>query len=219
MTPSDGFIYVAVMSAMPKLVKIGKTTRDPDERLAEISHGLGVPEEFSCAFKMRFTDCHHAESVIHAVLAKQRYNKEFFELSIDDAVAAVRKVKALLENGAHENGYSAGSVAGSAICAVVFKSKPVVRFGVTDLSREEVLSRLGKLYPESRFMLLAFEPCASPDMTAELLKTKIAQFPEEADGFVRIEPIARAIQVVTEILSEVEANQRLDDKKRLWYGL
>lgn len=37
MTNNRGYIYVLANSAMPDLVKVGKTTRTPAERAAELS--------------------------------------------------------------------------------------------------------------------------------------------------------------------------------------
>ncbi len=39
---SQGFIYIAINPAFPKFLKIGKTTREPEERISELSSGTGI---------------------------------------------------------------------------------------------------------------------------------------------------------------------------------
>lgn len=83
-----GYIYVASNKAMPGLVKIGMTTKNPRERLKEL-YTTGVPVPFSLIFEQRVKDPHLAEKVLHHKLASYRVTKkrEFFEIDAGSAVS------------------------------------------------------------------------------------------------------------------------------------
>lgn len=102
-----GFIYALTNPAMPGHVKIGMTKRRPEERLAELSSATGVPVEFSLAYSRAFEKVALAEKVIHADLEARGLrvsdSREFFQLSVDDAIAAIDAASArLAESSARE---------------------------------------------------------------------------------------------------------------------
>lgn len=90
-----GYIYCLTNRAIPKLVKIGKTARDPMARAAEISAGTGVPTPFDVAWSMKVRDMDRAETDLHHALSKFRLQKkrEFFRCSPGQARAAAKKLQ------------------------------------------------------------------------------------------------------------------------------
>ncbi|MBC8737345.1 hypothetical protein F6X40_11075 [Paraburkholderia sp. UCT31] len=84
-----GYVYILTNPSIPGQVKIGKTTRSPQERLAEISGATGVPTPFDLAYYKAFPDCHVAERMIHQALEESglRISKarEFFRCSLPEA--------------------------------------------------------------------------------------------------------------------------------------
>ncbi|MFC4426392.1 GIY-YIG nuclease family protein [Deinococcus navajonensis] len=88
MTPGD--VYVLVNPAMPEMVKIGKTTRNVNDRVRELSAATGVPQKFILVYHRRFDDVDQAESAIHAALhsrgVRASPNREFFLISPTDAI-------------------------------------------------------------------------------------------------------------------------------------
>lgn len=78
----QGWIYVLVNSSIPGLVKVGRTTRAPAERAAELSGATSVATPFVLAFDQEFADCVLAEQEIHAELDRRglrvAHNREFF---------------------------------------------------------------------------------------------------------------------------------------------
>ena len=90
---SRGYVYILFHSAMPGLVKIGQTTRDPSDRATEIG-GTGVPGRFAVAYRESVPDCRAAERRIHQSLAAYRYDprREFFQISLEAAIEEVRKI-------------------------------------------------------------------------------------------------------------------------------
>lgn len=99
--PDQGYLYLLLNLSMPELVKIGKTTRTPKERGRELSAATGVPTPFVVAYEMFVDDCHRAEKRIHELLEPQRVseNREFFRMSVSDAVNAMLEVKRLVQQG------------------------------------------------------------------------------------------------------------------------
>ncbi len=92
-----GYVYVLMNPSLQGLVKIGKTTKDPEERAAELSSATGVPTPFVVAYKLFVSDCSQAEAFVHAFLEKKGYrltdNREFFNIPINEAIDAVLAVK------------------------------------------------------------------------------------------------------------------------------
>jgi predicted Zn-ribbon and HTH transcriptional regulator len=86
-----GYIYVLTNPAMPGLVKIGHTT-DVERRVKELSLATGVPRTFVVELFQLTADAAETEGLIHASLDSHRYseNREFFEVSLSVAIAAVR---------------------------------------------------------------------------------------------------------------------------------
>jgi len=93
----SGYVYVLMNPSMPNLVKIGKTTRDPEERAKELSSTTGVPTPFTVVYDGYFQSCTKAEQHIHLVLEEKGFrvsmNREFFEIPIKDAIDAVMQTK------------------------------------------------------------------------------------------------------------------------------
>jgi len=95
----QGWVYVLVNSSIPGMVKVGRTTRPPGERAAELSAATGVATPFVLAFEQTFADCVQAEQDIHAELDRMRMrvaaNREFFRGSPADIVRIVLEVASL----------------------------------------------------------------------------------------------------------------------------
>jgi hypothetical protein len=92
----QGWIYVLVNSSIPGLAKVGRTTRSPAERVAELSGATGVATPFVLAFDQDFADCVAAEREVHAELDRRGLrvapNREFFRGSPAEIVRVVLQV-------------------------------------------------------------------------------------------------------------------------------
>jgi hypothetical protein len=79
---SNGWIYVLTNSALPGLVKVGKTTSSPEKRAKELSGATGVPMQFEVFASYSVLDCDEAEKSAHKVLStifgRPNDNREFF---------------------------------------------------------------------------------------------------------------------------------------------
>ncbi len=96
----EGFVYALINASIPGYVKIGKTSRSPDERAKELSAATGVPTPFIVAFEAYFFDCDHAESYVHELLQARNVarvsGREFFVTSVREAVKAITDAEKLL---------------------------------------------------------------------------------------------------------------------------
>ena len=82
-----GWVYVLTNTAMPGLVKIGMTGRNPQVRAAELTAATGVPAPFVIAWSRAVSDCVAVEASVHRLLADRRVsgNREFFRCDVGTA--------------------------------------------------------------------------------------------------------------------------------------
>lgn len=87
MSSERGYIYIASNPSMPGLIKVGKTTTSPNQRMSEL-HSTGVPTPFSLEFAARVADCHASEKRVHRALETYRVttNREFFKIEVKAAI-------------------------------------------------------------------------------------------------------------------------------------
>jgi hypothetical protein len=93
---SKGYVYILTNEAMPGLLKIGKTTRNVDQRASELTH-TGIPFPFDVAESVFSPDCSELERWMHEALADCRVNlqREFF-------LCGLNKARELLQRNHHE---------------------------------------------------------------------------------------------------------------------
>jgi len=89
-----GYVYCLTNEAIPKLVKIGKTSRNPRVRASEISAATGVPTPFEVSWARKVPDMDKAETDLHQALAEYRLTRrrEFFRCSPAEAQARAKKL-------------------------------------------------------------------------------------------------------------------------------
>lgn len=88
-----GWVYVMTNLAMPGLVKVGFSTKDPQLRAKELG-GTGLPHPFIVAYDALIEEPRLVEMGVHRELVQHREAKEFFRVSVDAAVHAVKRVLA-----------------------------------------------------------------------------------------------------------------------------
>ena len=88
---SEGYVYVLSNPAMPDLVKIGKTTRAPEQRAKELSDATGVPMPFNVELAVMSPNCDELEAAVHRRFSDKRMsnNREFFRLTCNDAECVI----------------------------------------------------------------------------------------------------------------------------------
>ena len=85
-----GWVYIITNSAMPDLVKVGYSTKDPDLRAAELGH-TGSPHPYVVVYELLIRNPYEVEQRAHAILRNFREGKEWFRCTLDVAVQAVRQ--------------------------------------------------------------------------------------------------------------------------------
>lgn len=83
---SKGYVYILSNPAMPGIVKVGRTSGDPECRAVQLQ-STGVPLPFNVEFSVLSPDCISLEALAHEVMSESRVNgsREFFYLSPSDA--------------------------------------------------------------------------------------------------------------------------------------
>ena len=89
----SGFVYVLSNVAMPKILKIGKSDRDPTEFRVNELYTTGVPQPFKVEYFAYVEDHHRLEKVLHSRFDSQRINsgREFFQISVEEVVVVLRQ--------------------------------------------------------------------------------------------------------------------------------
>lgn len=84
-----GWIYVITNRAMPGLVKLGYSTKDPALRAVELGN-TGAPHAYEVVYDALVDSPKAVEQSLHSLLAAQREGKEWFRLTPSAAIEAVR---------------------------------------------------------------------------------------------------------------------------------
>jgi len=98
-----GWVYVMSNQAMPGLVKVGYSTKDPELRAEELNH-TGIPHPYLVDYEMLVESPYSTEQESHEALADVREGKEWFRCTPEHAIAAIRRVAGdgiILENYKH----------------------------------------------------------------------------------------------------------------------
>lgn len=102
MSADAGYIYALINPAMPTLVKVGRTNRAVEERLAELSAASGVPSPFVLVYDVLVPDAAKAEQYLHRLLTDLGYrvsaNREFFDAPIREVLRVMIHMREAMES-------------------------------------------------------------------------------------------------------------------------
>lgn len=85
-------VYALTNSAMPGLIKIGKTTQaDISLRMGQL-YSTGVPVPFECVYAVQVDDCTKVEAAFHVAFGPYRINpnREFFKISPEQVISILK---------------------------------------------------------------------------------------------------------------------------------
>lgn len=87
-----GWVYIASNESMKGIVKIGCTSKDPSNRMQELSN-TSVPTPFICEYSALVADHEKVEKALHDYFSKYRIkdNREFFNLETEMIVMRLRE--------------------------------------------------------------------------------------------------------------------------------
>ena len=79
----NGYVYILGNPAFQGILKIGRTTKDPQLRANEL-HTTGVPQPYTVLYYKYVEDHEMVESYLHEKFAafRENTNREFFRLSL-----------------------------------------------------------------------------------------------------------------------------------------
>lgn len=102
MSASLGYIYAMVSGSLPGQVKIGCTTKDPQERARELSAGSGVPTPFVLAYSRYIRDPFKVEATLHRFLHACRVNdsREFFKIELHKVIELMERYEEIAKSEA-----------------------------------------------------------------------------------------------------------------------
>lgn len=92
-----GWVYVITNRAMPGLVKVGYSSKDPELRAAELNH-TGAPHPYRVEYEALVEEPFGIEQRTHSSLSHlhegERYQKgvgvEWFKCSVEEAISAIK---------------------------------------------------------------------------------------------------------------------------------
>jgi hypothetical protein len=94
----SGFVYFLTNPSMPKYLKIGCTSRDVRSRVDELDRSTSIPTPFKIEMYFPSNDHYRDEKSIHQALDGYRVTgKEFFEISIEEAIYNLRALSDLID--------------------------------------------------------------------------------------------------------------------------
>lgn len=86
-----GWVYVITNRAMPGLVKIGFSTKDPELRAEELNH-TGAPHPYQVEYDILIDEPRNFEQAAHAKLRECKEGKEWFRCTSERAIVAIKEV-------------------------------------------------------------------------------------------------------------------------------
>ncbi len=88
-----GWVYIISNRAMPGILKIGYSTKDPKLRADELNH-TGSPHPYVVEYEMLIEEPYQIEQRIHKMLSAAKEGKEWFRCSVKEAIAAIKEIAA-----------------------------------------------------------------------------------------------------------------------------
>lgn len=85
-----GWVYVISNKAMPGILKVGYTMKDPQLRANELYH-TGAPHQYEVDYEALVDNPYNVEQSAHLTLIKSQEGKEWFRCSLEEAISAIRK--------------------------------------------------------------------------------------------------------------------------------
>jgi len=86
-----GWVYVITNKAMPNLIKVGYSLKDPNLRANDLDN-TGSPHPYVVQYEALVYEPLEIEQRVHTTLSDFKEGKEWFNCSLGEAVTAIRKV-------------------------------------------------------------------------------------------------------------------------------
>jgi hypothetical protein len=99
-------IYILTNEAMPRYVKISKTSTSLEQRIRELSASTSVPIPFTCFYACTVKDMAFVERQLHDAFDNNRINprREFFQIAPERVIAALKSGERMVGAGMSDTG-------------------------------------------------------------------------------------------------------------------
>lgn len=99
MSAAYGSVYLMICAAMPGLVKIGATTKDPLQRARELSASTSAAVPFVVGYSRFVALPFQVEAALHRIFDVQRTNdsREFFRVELHKVVEVLERYEEVRE--------------------------------------------------------------------------------------------------------------------------
>lgn len=88
---TKGWVYVITNQAMPELVKVGFSTKDPALRAKELNH-TGNPHPYLVEYEALVWEPRNIEARVHTRMNGCREGKEWFKCTVEHAVVSIQSI-------------------------------------------------------------------------------------------------------------------------------
>ena len=86
-----GWVYIITNKAMPDLIKVGFSSKDPELRAREFG-GTHSPHPFIVEYEVLVNNPYKYEQLVHKELESYKENKEWFRCSLELGISTIRDV-------------------------------------------------------------------------------------------------------------------------------
>lgn len=84
-------VYIITNKAMPDLIKVGFSSKDPELRASEFE-GTHSPHPFIVEYEVLVNNPYKYEQLAHKELESYRENKEWFRCGLEQGISSIRDV-------------------------------------------------------------------------------------------------------------------------------
>ena len=104
----EGFIYILNNPSLEGMVKIGATTKDPNDKCRELSSNPSIPTPFNIVYYLSSMNPFKVIGIVHTILDEYRVNKsrDFFKVDVAQTVNLIEDIEKMLSTN-----YNASSIA------------------------------------------------------------------------------------------------------------
>jgi hypothetical protein len=88
--PIRGWVYIITNPAMPGLVKVGYSSKDPRLRASELN-STGLPHSYDLIYDALVQDPREIERTVHQALRHSHEGKEWFRCSPMEAMSTIKR--------------------------------------------------------------------------------------------------------------------------------
>ena len=113
----EGFIYILNNPSLEGIVKIGATTKDPNDKCRELSSNPSIPTPFNIVYYLSSMNPFKVVGIVYEILDKYTVDKsrDFFKVDVAQTVNLIEDIEKMLSTN-----YNASSIGRYEVVGSVF---------------------------------------------------------------------------------------------------